>query len=231
MVKNAKVSHVAIIMDGNRRWAAARGLKALDGHRAGTEALAEITKHCAKVGISYLTVYALSTENIAERAKSEIGSLWALVAEGLRDRMGDLQRERIRIEILGDLGPLPIALQRLINHAYRKLKSNDRIQLNIAFNYGARAEIVRAVKEILRQKISIDEINEEFFQKNLYTAGLPDPDLIIRTGGQVRLSNFLLWQAAYSELFFTDTLWPDFSTKELDGILEDFVERKRNFGR
>ena len=216
-------------MDGNRRWAAARKLKPIEGHRQGVNTLAEITKYAAQAGIKYLTVYTLSTENLKERSVSEIAGLIKLINEGLNDRLPELQKEQVRIEFIGNLDFLPANLRKTIGKAYYVLQGNSRIQLNICLNYGSRAEILNAVNKLIQEKI--EKIDEGSFQNYLYTKDLPDPDLIVRTGGQKRLSNFLLWQGAYSELFFTGTLWPEFSTKELDSILMEFRERKRNFGR
>jgi len=231
MEKTNQVKHVAIIMDGNRRWAAEKGLEVAQGHREGVETLATITKYCARVGINYLTVYALSTENLVLRNKKEILGLFSLIQEGLQSKLPQLHREGIRIQFFGDLGALPSGLRRAVDQAYQQLQDNKRIQLNIALNYGGRAEMVSVVKQMVSAKIDPKKINEEMFSSHLFSSSLPDPEILIRTGGQKRLSNFLLWQAAYSELFFTDTLWPDFSAQELDSILTEFSARQRNFGR
>lgn len=225
------IKHLAIIMDGNRRWAASRGLPAKEGHRAGVETLAEIVRTCAKLNIPYLTVYALSSENLVQRDKKEIIGLFSLIKEGLLTRVPELQKEGVKIEFLGDLTVLPAALKKAINQAYDKLARNSRIQLNIALNYGGRAEIVSATKELIKKKVRPEEVDEENFSHYLFTQGLPDPDLVIRTGGQQRISNFLLWQTAYSEWFFAETLWPDFDETQLNKALADFAARKRNFGR
>lgn len=223
------IKHLAIIMDGNRRWAESRGLQTIEGHRAGVNTLAEITEYAAKAGIEYLTVYTLSTENLKERGPREIGGLFHLINESLTERMPELQKQGVRLEFIGDLDFLPLPLGVTIKKAYTVLSGNSRIQLNICLNYGSRAEMVNAANKLVQE--NVEKIDEEAFKKHLYTKDLPDPDLVIRTGGQRRLSNFLLWQAAYSELFFTPTLWPDFTPKELEAVLKEFAERKRNFGR
>lgn len=218
--------HVGIIMDGNRRWARQHGLPVKDGHKEGVEALERVVREAVKNKINYLTVYALSTENLIERDKSEIGDLFSLIKMGFVSKLPILKREGVRVEFLGNIDKLPTTVKKILETAKRTLASGKNLQLNIAINYGSREEILKASLNVIDSKT----VNEETFSQFLYTKNLPDPDLIIRTGGQKRLSNFLLWQAAYSELYFTDTLWPDFDEKDFLEALEDFRLRKRNFG-
>jgi len=220
--------HVAIIMDGNRRWAKARGLSSVDGHRQGVAALMKTVEAAVKLGIKFLTVFALSTENFQNRSKREIAAIFRLIEEGFKQHLPRLKKAGIKLICLGDLDPLPIATQVLIRQIFKELSDGKKLVLAVAVNYGGREEIVRAVRRIQKEK---KEIKEKDISDNLDTAGLPDPDLIIRTGGQARLSNFLLWQSSYSELYFTNTLWPDFSEKELEAALEEYGRRVRNFGR
>jgi len=220
--------HVAIVMDGNGRWAEKRGLDRTEGHRKGVEIVRIITKISANYGIKFLTLYAFSTENW-KRSKKEVDLLFHLFVTAINGYISELRANRIKVNFLGDTGPLPQFVKRMIQYAVGETKSNDRMILNIALNYGGRREIVRAARNLLLSRKKI-EITEETFKKFLYTAGQPDPDLIIRTGGEMRLSNFLLYQSAYSELFFTDTLWPDFTEEEFLQILERFSKRKRKYG-
>lgn len=226
-----KINHIAIIMDGNRRWAKEKGLSASEGHRAGAETLVKLVRHVAKLNIKYLTVYALSTENLSNRSKLEVGSLFKLLQEKIVEHLGELNKEGIKLKILGDLSALPNIVQKSVNKASSLLNNNTQAQLNIALNYGSRAEIVRAAKKIVETKLPLSEIDEQELSEKLYTEGIPDPEIVIRTGGEKRISNFLLWQIAYSELFFTETLWPDFSPQELDTIIKEYSRRKRNFGK
>jgi len=224
--------HIGIIMDGNRRWAKSRGLPPEKGHEKGAETLAHMAEYCEKIGVKTLTVYALSTENLQSRAKRELAGLMKLLGEGIQKRLEMLQKHGISITVLGELKALPSTTQRLLHKAIKELKDNERMKINIALNYGGRAEIVHAVQEIIKQGLeNPKEITEELIEKHLYTNGKLDPDLVIRTGGQIRLSNFLLWQTSYSELYFTDTLWPDFSPEELDKAIAEYTRRKRNFGK
>ncbi len=222
-----KISHLAIIMDGNRRWAKERGQTAEEGHAAGVEALEKIVRACSKVGVEYLTVYALSTENLSSRSKIELSELFNLIQRGIVDKLPILKKEGIRIKFIGDTKALPLAVRQAVKLAESSLASGKGWQLNVAINYGSRAEIVRAVE---RMQENSQKPTEESLAAGLDTAGIPDPDLLIRTGGVQRLSNFLLWQSSYTELYFTDTLWPDFDEKELDKALAEFEKRQRNFG-
>jgi undecaprenyl diphosphate synthase len=214
-------------MDGNRRWAAASGLPIGKGHEVGGERFEEIVKAAVKLGIKFLTVYALSTENLKSRSKIELAILFKLLEKVIEQKADELDKSGVRIKFLGRLAELPDSLQRSIATVEEKLKKNNRLVLNIALNYGGRSEIIDAVRQIKNAK----QIEEEDIAAHLYSAGSPDPDLIIRTGGEQRLSNFLLWQGSYSELFFTDTLWPDFGEEKFVEALEQVSKRKRRFGR
>ncbi len=220
--------HIAIIMDGNRRWAKNRGLPLPFGHQKGYETFQKIADACLVRGIKYLTVYAFSTENW-KRPKREIKILLRLLEQALKKEFKKLQKKKIRLRILGSIERFPKTFQKLIKETTESTSNNTRGVLNVALNYGGRAELINAFKKIIKKNPR--KITEEDIEENLYTAGEPDPDLIIRTGGVTRLSNFLLWQASYSELYFTNTLWPDFTEHELDLALKEYSFRKRNFGK
>ncbi len=222
--------HVAIIMDGNRRWARARGLPDFEGHAAGVEAIRSLLKHAVRRGIPILSLYAFSRENWA-RTDEEVSGLFGLLEEAIRDETEELRREGVRIRLLGRLDELPEATQRSIDSGLAATAQGDRLLLNIAFNYAGRTEIVDAVRRIVASGIAPNEIDEVAISNNLYTAGLPDPDLVIRTGGDQRVSNFLVWQAAYAEFYFCPTLWPDFDADAFDAALVDYASRLRRFGR
>lgn len=217
-------------MDGNRRWAKERGLTTAQGHRAGLENLSRVVQLCAERGVSIVTVYAFSTENFKNRSAQEVADLFDLLVNGLRREAKRMREIGVRLDFLGELARLPERVQRNMKDAVSLLKTNERIKCNIMFNYGGRTEIVRAIKELIASGKSAKEINEEMVQQHLYTRGQPDPDLIIRTGGELRISNFLIWQMSYSELYFTNALWPDFDEKELDKALEEYARRERRFG-
>ena len=221
--------HVAIIMDGNGRWAAARGLSRSEGHRAGSLRLSEVIGACIERGIKHLTVYALSTENWS-RPADEIDFLLLLMDERLRAERRRIFRDRIRVCVLGSLGRLPPALRLTIRQLQKATANFDRFTLNIAFNYGGRSEIVRAVRNLMRSESDHAAVTEDRLADFLYTAGQPDPDLVIRTGGELRLSNFLLWQSAYAEYWWTATLWPEFGPEILDQALAEYRLRQRRFG-
>lgn len=223
--------HVGIIMDGNRRWAYKKGSKDyMLGHKKGAENLDNIVKHAVDLGIEELTVYAFSTENMG-RAKREVKDILALIKLVLKNKMKMMRQNGVRIQFLGELKALPSSLRKLCNYAIKILKKNHRIKLNIALNYGGRDEIINAFKKMISKGVRASEINEALVSQNLYTGNSPDPDLIIRTGGNLRLSNFLVWQSTYSELYFTDTLWPDFNEVEFDKALAEYANRKRTFGK
>ena len=226
----SELKHLAIIMDGNRRWAKDNNLPAALGHREGYKRFREIGDLCRQKGIRTITVYAFSTENW-KRNDEEVSDLMDLLRFALNQEIGRLDKENIRVRIIGRRDDLSQDLQDLIARAEEQTKDNDSGDLNIAISYGGREEITNAVKKIVASGIAPESINEETVEKNLYTAGQNDPDLLIRCGGQKRLSNFLLWQLAYSEIYFTDVLWPDFDAAELEKALEFFDKTKRNFGK
>jgi len=222
--------HVAIIMDGNGRWARARGLPRVAGHRAGTRNLRPILKAAVEFGIDILTVYAFSTENW-ERPETEVRHLLGLIERMIETELDNLHENGVRIRHLGRIQGIPDGLVNKIRHAEEHTRHNTRLALNVAFNYGGRAEIVDAVRAIVSAGIAPERIDEEAIQAHLTTQGLPDPDFIIRTGGDLRLSNFLIWQAAYAEIYCTPVYWPDFSRDELYRALIDYSQRERRFGR
>lgn len=223
--------HIAIIMDGNRRWAKKRFMPTVAGHRAGAEALRKIVEYCDKIDISFITVYAFSTENW-KRSKEEVKDLMNLMREYLDKIENDNSDKNVKVKIIGDINRLDYDIQQKILNLENKTRNNTGLTFNIALNYGGRDEIINAVKRITKEfkNKDIEKLNDEEFSKFLYTNESPDPDLIIRTAGEERLSNFLLWQSAYSEFFFTKVLWPDFTTKNLDKAIEEFSKRNRNFG-
>jgi undecaprenyl diphosphate synthase len=222
--------HVAIIMDGNRRWARQRDLPELDGHAAGVEAIRELLRHAVRRGVPVLTLYAFSRENWA-RSDEEVGGLFALLESAIRSETEELQRQGVRVRLLGRLEELPDATRASIDDALSATVDGTRLLLNIAFNYAGRTELVDAVRRLVAAGGPPEAIDEAAVGTALYTAGLPDPDLVIRTGGEQRLSNFLIWQAAYAEFYFCDTLWPDFGPDAFDAALGEFARRQRRFGR
>lgn len=231
-MKNENIpSHIAIIMDGNRRWARARNLPDIKGHEAGAETLERIVDEASRLGIKTITVYALSTENIRERAKREVFGLFNLMRKVYHKRLSRMMQKGVRVSILGEVVGLPEAIKKLIEEIKKVYIKNESIQLNIALNYGGKKELIKAVKDIVKQGIDVKKINEELLEKHLYTKGQTNPELVIRTGGRIRLSNFLLWQTAYSELYFTTKLWPDFDPKELRKAIAWYQSQKRNFGK
>ena len=225
--------HVAIIMDGNRRWAKERNLETRLGHKEGAETLKKIAKYANKIGIQYLTVYAFSTENW-KRTKEEVGALMGLLQMYVNDFLNDKELENIKINILGDVSKLEHGLQKSIQKAIDRTKDYTGMTLNVAFNYGGRDEITKAVQKIANKvqnnEIAIQDIDEQCISDNLYTQGQLEPDLLIRTGGEQRVSNFLLWQLAYTEFLFIDKYWPDFSEEDLEDAIKVFEQRNRKFG-
>ncbi len=226
-------AHVAIIMDGNGRWATKRGLPRTLGHREGVNKVREVTREAARLGIKVLTLYAFSTENW-KRPEEEVGFLMNLLEESLVKEIEELHKNNVVVRVSGRIHELPPALREGFHRAEEKTQHNTGLILNIALNYGGRAEIVDAARRIAAMaregKVAVDEIDEEFFSRYLYTAGLPDPDLLIRPSGEMRLSNFLLWQSAYAELYMTPVLWPDFGPAELREAIRAFQKRQRRFG-
>lgn len=223
--------HIAIIMDGNRRWARAKGLPDIKGHEAGSETLEKLMDEAGKLGIKTVTVYALSTENIKERAKREVLGLFNLFRTGYHTRLKKMMQKGVRVTFLGEMYGLPGTIKKIMDQIRKTYIKNESIKLNIALNYGGKKELIEAIKDIVKTGVEIDKINEAIIEKHLYTNGQPDPELLIRTGGRSRLSNFLLWQTAYSEFYFTTTLWPDFDAAELKKAILWYQAQKRNFGR
>lgn len=225
--------HIAVIMDGNGRWAKERHLPRLAGHKAGVESLREIIRFSSDIGVKYLTVYAFSTENW-KRPETEVTGLFKLLVLYLEKELNEIHGNNVKLKIIGDYNKLPLNVIGKINIALEKTKNNTGLTFNIALNYGSRDEILNAIKkmymELKNGNIEESDINENTLSNLLYTHDIPDPDLVIRTSGELRLSNFLLWQSAYSELYFTETYWPDFHKENLIEAIEEFQNRKRRYG-
>jgi len=229
IVKTTKLQHIAIIMDGNRRWAKLHNLPSAVGHKKGVDALKTTVMACHKFGIKYLTVYAFSTENW-NRKPEEVNFLMELLAHTIKNELNDLYENGVVISFIGDLEKLNKKLQKILSDAVEKTKNNTGVNLQIAFNYGARDEIVNAVKKIANENIKAEDITEELISKKLYTSNVPDPDLLIRTGGEMRISNYLLWQVAYAEFLVTPKFWPEFNENSLAEAVIEFKNRQRRFG-
>jgi undecaprenyl diphosphate synthase len=222
--------HVAIIMDGNGRWAKQRGLPRSAGHQQGTENLRRLLKSAVEFKIEILTIYAFSTENW-NRPRHEVFLLMRILEMVIDRELRELNENGVQIRHIGELGGIPERLQKKVIQACETTKNNNRLILNVAFNYGGRDEIVHAVQQIMRAGIPPEQVTEDLISQNMYTAGLPDPDLIIRTSGEFRLSNFLIWQGAYSEHYYTDVYWPDFDKEHFRKALVEYSRRKRRFGK
>jgi undecaprenyl diphosphate synthase len=222
-------AHVAIIMDGNGRWAKRRNLPRQAGHRAGVENLRRVIDACIEFGIEILTIYAFSTENWG-RPESEVRGLMRIFRRVLDQELDELDAQGVCLHHLGDLEGIDPGLQQKVLHAIDLTKDNDRLILNVAFNYGGRDEILHAIKQMLADKVSADELTEELFSSYLFTYGLPDPDLVIRTSGELRVSNFLIWQAAYAEFYAAPEYWPDFGREQLYQALVAYSQRDRRYG-
>ena len=233
-VKDTNLQHIAIIMDGNRRWAKQKGLPSAFGHKKGVDALKTVMRACDDFGIKYLTVYAFSTENW-NRKQEEVDFLMDLLGQTIKNELKEMHENGVVISFIGDLTKLNPKLQDILANAVEVTKNNTGVRLQIAFNYGSRDEMVHAVKNISKKvqsgELSVDDISEETISKFLYTNNIPDPDLLIRTGGEMRVSNYLLWQIAYSEFFVTKTLWPDFDKNALANAVEEFHSRQRRYGK
>ena len=225
--------HIAIIMDGNRRWAKNKKLPIKLGHKEGAKTLEKIVRHAKKIGVKYITVYAFSTENW-KRSKSEVESLMNLLREYLDNFSKKADTENIKINVLGDMKPFSDDLRKSIDLSIERTKNNTGIIFNICLNYGGRDEIVKAVQKIGRKienhELNVDDINENTISENLYTAHMPDPDLLIRTSGEIRLSGFLIWQSSYTEFVFLEKYWPDFNEKDLENCIEIYQKRHRKYG-
>jgi undecaprenyl diphosphate synthase len=223
--------HIAIIMDGNRRWATQRGLSATKGHQAGAKNLEEIVNYCRDIGVKHLTVYALSTENWRKRGAEEVKGIFDLFRQIYLKWKDDYKKSGIKFFVLGNFQAFPFKVRALIKKMLDLILDEERIKFNVALNYGGRDEIVTAVKNIVKDGIKPKDINEDLVSKYLYTNGQPDPDLIIRPGGEFRLSNFLIWQMSYAELYFSNVLWPDFGPKELEKAIYWYQQRDRRMGK
>ncbi len=230
MDMNSLPRHVAIILDGNGRWAKARGLGRSEGHRAGAMAVREIVTYCREIGLRHLTLYTFSSENWS-RPKTEVSALFSLLLEFLKAEVPRMLQQGISLKVFGDVEGLPLAVRTALKLAVKTTAKGGAMDLNLALNYGSRAEIVRAVRRIVADGVPADQISEETIASRLYTAGQPDPDLVIRTSGEQRLSNYLLYQIAYAELYFTPVAWPDFTPAEMAKALEAYQSRSRRFGK
>lgn len=230
IIKDTNLKHIAIIMDGNRRWAKEKNLPSAMGHKKGVDSLKNILRACNDFSIKYLTVYAFSTENW-NRKKEEVEFLMNLVAVTLTNELAEMHKENVQIHFIGDLTKLSDKLQKILANAVETTKNNTGVVLQIALNYGSRDEIVHAVQKIVESGVKSDEIDEQLISENLYTAGVPDPDILIRTGGEQRISNYLLWQIAYSEIIVRSEFWPDFDKNSLKDSILEFGKRQRRYGK
>ncbi len=226
--ERAVPTHIAIIMDGNGRWAKRRSMPRSAGHVAGAKTFKDIARYCNKIGVKYLTVYAFSTENW-KRPQAEVDGIMNLLRDYLKDAT-NFKSENIKLKFIGDFSPLAEDIKDLIEKDEKESENATGLQVNIALNYGGRDELVHAVRDIVKSGVSAEDITEDTISRHLYTADMPDPDLIIRPSGEYRLSNYLIWQSAYSEFWFSDVLWPDFAPKHLEKAIEDFNNRNRRFG-
>jgi len=228
--QNKIPEHIAIIMDGNGRWARAKTLPRIAGHKQGVKAVRNITEICGELGVKYLTLYTFSEENW-NRPQMEISALMKLLVSSLKKEVRDLNKNNVRFTVIGDVTKMDNFVQDELNEAIELTKNNDGLNLNLALSYGGRQEIITAFKRLYLQISSTDEITEKRFESQLYTSNIPDPDLLIRTGGEMRVSNFLLWQIAYTELHITNTFWPAFDRNELLIAIYDYQQRERRFGK
>lgn len=233
LISQNSIKHIAIIMDGNGRWATKRGEERTYGHKFGSERVIDVTRRCSNLGIKYLSLYAFSTENW-KRPKSEVATIMDLLVKFINRELDELVSENVKLTIMGDVSKLPYVDRKAVEYAINKSANNTGLVLNIGLNYGSRDEITRAFKnihsDILAGKLTENDIDENTISDYLYTTGMPDPDLLIRTGGEKRLSNFMLYQSAYTEFYVTDVLWPDFTGEELEFAIRDFLTRNRRFG-
>lgn len=233
MDKERIPSHIAIVMDGNGRWAAKRSLPRLAGHNAGMGVLKEIVKRCSSLGVGHLTVYAFSTENW-KRPEEEVGGIFRILVAYVEKELAELHQNNVRVTVLGDYSALPREAVIKLDEALDRTKENTGLAFHIALNYGSRDEILQGIRSLANEvrdgRLNVEEIDAQKLSEHLYTKGIPDPDLVIRTSGEKRLSNFLLWQSAYSEFVFTDVYWPDFTPAHLDAAIEEYQGRSRRFG-
>ena len=229
IVEQTKLQHIAIIMDGNRRWAKNNMLPSAMGHKKGVEALKKTLKAAHKFGVKYLTLYAFSTENW-NRKQEEVDFLMGLLANTIKSQLDELNQNNVKLRFIGYLKALNPTLQEILAQAVETTKNNTGVNLQIAINYGARNEIANAIKDMMYQGVKPEDVDEELVSKFLYTKSIPDPDLLIRTGGEMRISNYLLWQIAYSELYITDIYWPEFDEEALKNSILEFAKRQRRWG-
>ncbi len=229
IVKETNLKHIAIIMDGNRRWAKEHCLPSAMGHKKGVDALKKVVKGAHNFGVKYLTLYAFSTENW-NRNQEEVDFLMGLLASTIKNELKELHQNDVKLKFIGDIKGLNSNLQKILAEAEATTKDNTGVNLQIAINYGARNELVNAIKELVKDNIAPDKIDEETLKNYLYTKNIPDPDLLIRTGGEMRVSNYLLWQIAYSEIYITKKYWPEFDENELQISIEEFNKRQRRYG-
>lgn len=222
--------HIVLFPDGNRRWAKQKAIATFDGHQQGYRNIIDFAEWCKNRGVKVLTAFGFSTENW-KRSKEEVDYLMRLLEKGLLESLERLKKEEVRVRIIGQKERLPDFLQQAIEKAEKETENNSKLYLNLAVSYGGKWDVLNAVKNIIKDKTSSEEVSEELFEKYLSTAGLPAPDLVIRAGGEMRLSNFVLWQAAYAELYFSPKLWPDFTEKDLDLAFAEFKNRQRRFGK
>ncbi len=230
IVNDTNLKHIAIIMDGNRRWAKEKNLPSALGHKQGVEALKTTLRACNDFGVKYLTVYAFSTENW-NRKQEEVDFLMELVAVTLTNELAEMHRENVQIRFIGDLSRFSEKLQKILANSVETTKNNTGVILQIALNYGSRAEITNAVKKIVAKGVEPNDVTEDLISENLYSTNVPDPDILIRTGGEKRISNYLLWQIAYSEIIVRDEYWPDFGKAILGECIEEFGKRHRRYGK
>jgi undecaprenyl diphosphate synthase len=223
--------HIAIIMDGNRRWAHRHNLSISEGHKAGAKNLEKVIKYCRKIGIKRVTVYALSTENWRFRSPQEVKGLFSLLLDIVKNKTHEFQQSGVKLFVLGNISAFPQKIKNAIKKLLKKTILKEEISVNIALNYGGRDEIVNAVKLIVKDKVPVNKINEKLISRYLYTKEQPDPELIIRPGGEYRISNFLIWQTSYSEFYFSDILWPDFDEKQMEKAILWYQQRQRRFGK
>ena len=230
IVKETNLKHIAVIMDGNRRWAKEKNLPSAMGHKKGVDALKAVMRACNDFGVQYLTVYAFSTENW-NRKPEEVNFLMDLLGNTIKNELNEMHENGVVINFIGDLTKLSPKLQEILYNAVEYTKDNKGVKLQIAFNYGARDEIVNAVKSIVDKGVKSEDITSDLISQNLYTSNIPDPDLLIRTGGEMRVSNYLLWQIAYSEFLVTKQFWPEFDKNSLSDAIMEFAHRQRRYGK
>ena len=230
IVKETNLKHIAVIMDGNRRWAKEKNLPSAMGHKKGVDALKSVMRACNDFGVQYLTVYAFSTENW-NRKPEEVNFLMDLLGNTIKNELNEMHENGVVINFIGDLTKLSPKLQEILYNAVEYTKNNTGVRLQIAFNYGARDEIVNAVKSIVDKGVKSGDITADLISQNLYTSNIPDPDLLIRTGGEMRVSNYLLWQIAYSEFLVTKQYWPEFGKQSLSDAIMEFAHRQRRYGK